>query len=72
MIVAYMDEESAADIDQKLINYRVTATDTLFTITKRFNVSISELKKWNPALWEKNHVQAGQAIKIPIQTSNGF
>ena len=72
MIVAYVDEESVAEIDQKLINYRVTATDTLFTITKRFNVSISELKKWNPALWEKNHVQAGQAIKIPIQTSNGF
>lgn len=69
MIVAYVDEETPTDIEQKLINYRVTASDTLFTITDRFNISISALKKWNPALWQKNHIQAGQAIKIPIQTS---
>ena len=72
MIVAYVDEESATETDQKLINYRVSTADTLFTITDRFNISISTLKKWNPALWEKDHVQAGQAIKIPIQTSTGF
>lgn len=72
MIVAYLNKEPDNDIKQKLINYRVTESDTLFTITDHFNLSISELKRWNPALWQKNHLQAGQAIKIPIQTSAGF
>lgn len=72
MIVAYLDDEVENEVKQKLINYRVTASDTLFTITDRFNLSISDLKKWNPALWKKNILQTGQAIKIPIKTSTGF
>ena len=72
MIVAYLDEQSQHETKQKLINYRVTASDTLLTIADHFNVSISALKRWNPSLWQKNHLQAGQGIKIPIQTSSGF
>lgn len=72
MIVAYIDKEKVEDVNQKLINYRVSPKDTLFTITDKFSISISKLKKWNPALWHKNHLRPGQALKIPIQTSNGF
>ncbi len=72
LIVAYIDEETPADVEQKLLNYRVSPNDTLISISDKFELSISELKKWNPALWRKNHLQAGQSIKIPVVTSSGL
>ncbi len=66
MIVAYLDDETGSDLSPKLINYRVHANDSLISITDKFNLSIGELKKWNPALWNKNHLQPGQSIRIPV------
>lgn len=69
LIVAYIDEEQPGELQQPLINYRVHATDTLTSISTKFDLSISELKKWNPTLWSKNVLQAGQSIKIPVSPS---
>ena len=69
MIVAFIDEETHADLSPKLLNYRVHANDSLISIVDKFNLSIGELKKWNPALWHRNSLQPGQSIKIPVSTT---
>ncbi len=69
MIVAYLDEETPEDLSQKLINYRVHPNDSLISITDKFNLSVGDLKKWNPSLWRRNHLQPGQSIKIPVTTA---
>jgi membrane-bound lytic murein transglycosylase D len=70
LIVAYIGRESDGDVRQHLLNYRVLPGETLVSISRKFELSISDLKKWNPSLWKKNHLQAGQAIKIPVTTSS--
>ncbi len=70
MIAAFITEENPEDVTGKLINYRVSPNDTLITISDKFGVAISQLKKWNPALWNKNHLRPGQPLKIPVQTSS--
>ena len=69
MIVAFIDEETHVDLSPKLLSYRVHANDSLMSIVDKFNLSIGELKKWNPALWHRNDLQPGQSIKIPISTT---
>ncbi|MEM7256328.1 MAG: transglycosylase SLT domain-containing protein [Pseudomonadota bacterium] len=66
LIAAYVGEEQPEDLQQEMMHYRVHADDTLTSISDKFNLSISDLKKWNPSLWDKNFLQAGQSINIPV------
>lgn len=70
LIVAYIGQETDTDVNRQLLSYRVRAMDTLVSISDKFDITISELKKWNPSLWKKNHLQAGQSIRIPVTTSS--
>ncbi|MFN2395990.1 MAG: LysM peptidoglycan-binding domain-containing protein [Bacteroidales bacterium] len=45
--------------------YRVPAGQTLFSLSREFNVDIEDLKKLNPEL--KDGLKAGQVIRIPAQ-----
>ncbi len=45
--------------------YRVPSGQTLFSLSREFNVSIEELEKLNPEL--KDGLKAGQMIRIPAQ-----
>lgn len=47
-----------------IISYLVKPKQTLYSISKNFNVSIEELKAFNPQLYE-NELRAGETIKIP-------
>ncbi|MDX2507864.1 MAG: LysM peptidoglycan-binding domain-containing protein [Gammaproteobacteria bacterium] len=47
------------------ISYKVQQGDSLYVISKRFKVSISELKNWN-ALNNKKYLQPGQELKVHV------
>lgn len=46
------------------IRYRVKVKETLYSISRNYNISIAELKAFNPQLYE-NELRAGEVIKIP-------
>jgi LysM repeat protein len=46
------------------IEYRVPHRQTIYSITREFNVSLNELEKLNPELREG--LKAGQILKIPV------
>lgn len=50
----------------KQISYTIEKRETMFRLTRKFNVSSDELLKLNPEL--KNGVKAGMTIKIPVSS----
>ncbi len=64
--VAYLAPPDPDAGQIKTMKYRVTYGETLISIGDKFSLRIHELKKWNPALWQKNSVRAGQTLRIPI------
>lgn len=46
------------------INHKVVAKETLYSLSRDFNVSVDEIKKANPELATKG-LQIGQVVKIP-------
>ncbi|MCU7835632.1 MAG: LysM peptidoglycan-binding domain-containing protein [gamma proteobacterium symbiont of Taylorina sp.] len=51
----------------KIITYKVKKGDSLYGISRRFDVSVNELKTWNQ-LNNKHLLQPGQKIKVYKQT----
>lgn len=47
------------------INYTIRYGDTLFSISKRFKVSVADLRKWNGSKIEK-HIQPGTSIMVQV------
>lgn len=72
LIAAYLRDEESSAQQPRVLSYRVHASDTLTSISDKFDVKISELKKQNPALWHTNQTQTGQLLRIPVATSSGF
>jgi len=54
---------AAADSKARRINYKIRPGDTLTRIAARLDVSIAELRKWNPAEKIKN-LKAGQILVV--------
>lgn len=52
------------------VNHKVKAGETLYGLSKLYNVSVDELKNANTILM-KNNLQAGQTLKIPDGTIVG-
>ncbi|MCD7977766.1 MAG: LysM peptidoglycan-binding domain-containing protein [Tannerellaceae bacterium] len=50
----------------KTIEYTVARRETMYSITRRFNVSSAELLELNPQL--KDGVKAGMVLQIPVRT----
>jgi len=50
------------------INYRVRNGDSLARISHRFNVTVSELKKWNPGARGK-YIQSGQRLVVYVDVT---
>lgn len=44
--------------------YTVKRGDTLYSIARHFDVAVSDIKAWNPAMRKSHHVQAGKRILI--------
>ena len=56
-------------IVDKFVYHEVIPKETLYSISKNFNVSTEELNKFNPFLAE-NGLRIGQVIKIPLQVDD--
>jgi membrane-bound lytic murein transglycosylase D len=50
------------------INYTVRKGDSLFLISKKFNVSINDLKEWN-SLEKEKYLRPGQKLKLYIDVA---
>jgi LysM repeat protein len=48
----------------RFVKYRVNIKETLYSISRHYNVSIEDLKAFNPQLYE-NELKAGEVINIP-------
>ncbi len=49
----------------KLVTYTVQAGDTMYKIARRYDISLSELLKANPAITNASSIYIGQKIMIP-------
>ncbi len=54
--------------NQKYFNHIVKKNETLYSISKKYEVSINALKKANPTI--STTIIIGQVIKIPVHTAN--
>ena len=61
----------AAPAEPETTVYIVQSGDYLAKISKRFNVTISSIKKLNPSIKENNVVRVGQRIKLPGKVDVG-
>lgn len=52
----------------KRVKYRVRNGDSLARISKKFNVSVSELREWNPKVRGK-HIQPGQQLVVYVDVT---
>ncbi len=58
--------KDAEKVKTQLVRYRVRRGDTLTSISRKFGVKISELRRWN-ALNSKGTIYAGQRLKVYVQ-----
>ncbi len=50
----------------KMTDYTIARQETMYSITRKFNVSSTELLQLNPQL--KNGVKSGMTIRVPVRT----
>lgn len=55
--------ETRIKSNQKSISYQVQSGDSLYVISRRFNVSVNELKNWNNLI-NKKYLHTGQKLKV--------
>lgn len=53
----------------KKITYKVRRGDSFARIANKFNVSISDIERWN-GISRKNYIQPGQLLKLSVNVSN--
>ncbi len=51
------------------INYKIRNGDSLARISQRFNVSVSQLKKWNPHSTQGKYIQPGQRLVVYVDVT---
>lgn len=56
-------EEEVSTSELELSNYKVKKGETLYGLSKKFNVSVEQLIGWNPEL--EDGLKKGQTIKVP-------
>ena len=52
----------------RTVRYTVRKGDSLFLISRKFNVSIAELRSWNRLNGSK-HLQPGQLLKVHVDVT---
>ena len=63
----------ADDYNRKVmrsVHYRVRKGDSLHTIADKFNVSINELRKWNPSRAKGRYIYPGQRIRLYVDVTD--
>jgi LysM repeat protein len=61
--------EPTAVVRTSAITYTVEPKETLYSLSKKFGISVDELKSYNPQL--DKGLKIGQVIRIPATTDNG-
>jgi len=61
-------KKSETNKGTELINHTVEKGENLYTIAKKYAVSVDEIQSANPDLTEK--IKPGQTIKIPVKSGN--
>ena len=51
------------------INYRVRNGDSLARISQKFNVSVKQLKNWNPNVTKGKYIQPGQRLVLYVDVT---
>ncbi len=51
------------------ISYRVRSGDSLARISQRFNVRVSDVKRWNPAQVQDKYLQPGQLLTLYVDVT---
>ncbi len=55
--------------ERQPIRYRVKKGDTLFSIAQAFEITVDQIKKWNPK--ESNKIQAGRTLTLYGSKASG-
>ena len=63
LLIPQVAQQSAATKASSLVDYMVRNGDSLWSIAKRFNVKLSDLKRWNPLL-TSNLLRPGQKLLV--------
>lgn len=51
------------------IHYKVRRGDSIAKIAQKFNLNISDVKKWNPSQLRKKYIQPGQMLKLYVDVT---
>ncbi len=69
-LVIYKNSGSGRSANHvKTVVYTVRSGDSLYRISKRFNVSINDLRRWNN-LTDDKHLQPGQNLKLHVDVTH--
>lgn len=79
-IVPTVAEESATQVVEKTIKYKVRPGDNLGAIAQRHRVTVSQLKKWNHLRSDRInagkyltiHVKTREKVKAPVEADEGL
>ena len=59
--------QSKRKTGKRRITYIVRRGDTLYSIARRFRISIGNIKSWNKRLRRRSRIQPGQRLKLYVQ-----
>ena len=60
--------ENKVESSTQFVNHKVKKKETLYSLSKEYNVSVDDIKRYNKQLYSKE-LQMGETIKIPSGTS---
>lgn len=66
--IGNVDDNNSNSNNSNYINYVVVSGDSLYSIAKRYNTSVDEIKRINNLI--NNNLSIGQVLKIPSTISN--
>ncbi|SEO16871.1 CAP domain-containing protein [Paenibacillus sp. OV219] len=67
---AALQKAEAASVNSS-VSYKVTSTDTMYKIAKKYGVSLNTLIAANPSIKNPNIIWAGMVVKVPVTTTTG-
>ncbi|REE92854.1 putative YkwD family protein [Paenibacillus taihuensis] len=65
---AALQKAEAASVNTS-VSYKVTNTDTMYKIAKKYGISLNSLIAANPSIKNPNIIWAGMIVKVPVTTS---
>ncbi|QHW30781.1 LysM peptidoglycan-binding domain-containing protein [Paenibacillus rhizovicinus] len=67
---ATLQKAEAASVNTS-VSYKVTNSDTMYLIAKKYGVSLSALIAANPSIANPNVIWAGMTVKVPVTSAGG-